>query len=107
MYTQTKTHHIARITITDHTGTHDAGEIYIHKSRSCANCCHDASRDADWIADYGIEQNGRCMNLCSAAYFKEVEHRWCDAHQSLAEFDAFVHRPHRPILTLVATGNAP
>lgn len=104
MSSQKKTHNIARITITDHTGTHDGGKVYVHKSRACSNCAHDGLRDAEWVAEGGVEKFGRCMNMCSAGDFEDASSNWCHDHQTDAEFEANVHRPRVPVFIVVQGG---
>ena len=104
MYTQTKTHRIVRIRITDHTGTHDGGEVSIHKSRNCSNCAHDGLKNSEWCAEGGVEEFGRCMNLCSVADSDCAASNWCDSHQTGVEFEANIQRPHSPVFAVVQGG---
>lgn len=99
-----RTHNVAHITIRDHLGTHDAGEVHVHKSRSCDNCAHDGTRDAEWVADRGVEQLGRCMSACTAADSEDALNRWCDGHQTDSEWSANTHRADRPALIAVHGG---
>jgi hypothetical protein len=99
-------HHVVRIFITDHNGTHDAGTAHVHKSRNCSGCAHDGAKDAEWQADRGVEKYGRCMNGCGAADNADKADQWCDDHQTSAEFESGVHRPHVPVFTLVEGGVA-
>ncbi len=103
---KSKTHHVVLITYIDASGEHDGGEGRVHKSRTCGNCAHDGLRDADWAADGGVEKFGRCLNLCSAGDATDEVNRWCDEHQSGREFEAGLHRPHRPVFSVVIKGGA-
>ena len=101
-----KTHRIARLTITDHTGTYDGGEVLIHVSRNCSNCSYDGLKDLDWLEGGGVEQFGRCTNVFSAADEADEANQWCHDHASAAEFRAGVHCPHMPVFALVQGGAA-
>lgn len=98
------THHVHRILIVDHAGTHDGGEVHIHTSRLCHNCAHYGPHDESWVSEGGLEQFGSCINLCSAVDAQEEKYRYCVEHQTTAEFVANLHRPHRPAFALVAWG---
>lgn len=97
-----KTHHVVRITIRDHLGTHDGGEVHVHVSRSCLNCSSYAPTSVD---DWDAEVDGRCRNLCTAARHSE-DGAYCADHQTAAEFEAGVHRPQRPVFGIVEGGIA-
>lgn len=104
--TQAETHYTVKITIIDHLGEHDGGTVDIHKSRACLNCAHDGDRDSDWIAEGATKTWGRCMNACSAANAENEADQWCFDHQTAAESEANIHRPHVPVLTVLQGGAA-
>ncbi|MDQ0590995.1 hypothetical protein [Variovorax paradoxus] len=98
---QKKMYHIARVTWTDNTGTHDGGEVRVHVSRNCSNCSADGLKDREWLENGGVDEYGRCMNLYPAADDGGTANQWCDDHQTATEFEAGIHRADRPVLTLV------
>jgi hypothetical protein len=73
----------------------------VHSSRICENCTHYGPHDFEWNRAVAAgEELAKCMNDCWAADAEDPENRFCPDHQSWAEFDGFVHRPHRPVLML-------
>ena len=75
---------------------------YVQSSRHCENCTHYGPHDPDWNqAVQAGEEVVKCLNDCWAADADDAANRFCSDHQSRAEFDAFVHRPHRPVFSLV------
>lgn len=103
---KTKTHRIVRITYIDAAGEHDGGEARVHVSRCCDNCSADGLNDHEWRGGGGVEKFGRCMNLCWAGGDADKANQWCDDHQTAAEFEANIHRPHVPVFTVVQGGAA-
>jgi hypothetical protein len=106
--TRPATHRIVRLTIVDHLGHHDGGEVKVHVSRFCSNCARDGTRDAEWVSEGCLEELGRCMSSCPIADADDLQEsdRYCDDHQTQAESDAFVHRPHRPVFGVLEGGAA-
>ena len=72
-------------------------EVRVHISRGCDNCAHDGLKNSEWCAEGGVGEFGRCINLCSAADSECAASNWCDSHQTGAEFDANIYRPHSPV----------
>lgn len=101
-----RTHRVVRITYIDATGEHDGGEARVHVSRCCDNCSSDGLKDHAWQEDGGVEEFGRCMNMRPAADDADRANQWCDDHQTSAEFEAGVHRPHVPVFAVVEGGAA-
>lgn len=103
--TGTPTHRVMR-TWLEREGPENAWEVHVHRSRTCDNCAHDGVQDREWVAEGAMAEFGRCKNSIGAADAADITHHWCDNHQTRAEFDAYVHRPERPVLAVVA-GRAP
>jgi len=93
------THHIFAVWYMRPDGSRENEHIErLHRSRTCDNCPHDGLRNTDWLAEGGVEQFGRCMNLCSAADAHNPANRWCSGHQTVTEFR---RQPAAPALDLV------
>lgn len=74
----------------------------VHTSRRCENCYHFGPHDREWNEAFSSgEALAKCLNDCWAADADDPANRFCSDHQSQAEFDAFVHRPHRPVFMLI------
>lgn len=75
----------------------------VHKTRSCDNCSADGLRDEDFSREGGVEQFGRCMNGFGVANADAPSERWCDEHQTPAEFKRGLKRPDRHVLDLASS----
>lgn len=107
MSTPGKNHHTIQVWFEGPHGQRSAPiQKLIHVSRRCENCTHDGLQDAEWQADDGIAKFGRCMNLCPIADLEDASQHFCDSHQVLREFDAFIHQPHVPVFAVVKGGAA-
>lgn len=91
-----KLFHVFKVRHTDHTGKHDGGEVRVSVTRTCSTCAHFRTDNSD---DWSFDEFGPCMNLVYPCAPGLV----LDCHQTEGEWGADVHRPHRPVLELVAT----
>lgn len=74
----------------------------VHVSRRCENCAHNGPGNAEWLQAVAAgEELSTCMSDCWAADAADEGLRFCDDHQSLAEFETAVHRADRPVFVLV------
>jgi hypothetical protein len=99
----TKTHRAYEYSIIGaHGERHGPYVEQVHSTRCCENCHHFGPHDRDWnqaVADG--EFLAKCLNDCWAADSDDLVNHFCPDHQSRQEFDASVHRPHRPVFSLV------